>query len=186
MDFKYLSYFLVFFLLTGCKNTLDIEDSLSCKSKTPKNTVRVTDFKNNFSLPIPKSWKINHYYTTNQSEIFAADTLKQLSESYIIDASFNNGTLKLDDQFYKNADSILKMNQLIMIRSGRQDYDARKTYWYLVNGKKNGFTYHEFNWIIFLSENTYANMRTEVYGDQNINERICESISILKEIIFLE
>ena len=40
---------------TGCKETLDVEFILSCKSELPKDLVRTQDFKNNFSVPIPKT-----------------------------------------------------------------------------------------------------------------------------------
>ena len=130
--------------------------------------------------------KINHYYTKNQSELFAADTLKQLSESYILDVSFNQGVLKFNDDFYRVSDSLLKKNNLRVIRSGLQDFKGNPTHWRIVTGEKNGFLYHEFNWTILKSENTYVNAHIEVYGEENINERICESTAILKELEFVE
>jgi len=51
---------------------------------------------------------------------------------------------------------------------------------------KKGFNYHQFNLIVKLSDETYFTAYTEVYGDSNINERICESIAIFDKIKFLQ
>ena len=40
--------------------------------------------------------------------------------------------------------------------------------------------------IVKISENTYFSAYSEIYGNNNIDKRICESISLLESIQFLE
>jgi len=184
---KYISILvIVFLLIISCSKQSDLSKKFDCKEVAYQNTQTVKDFKNNFKLVIPSSWKTNLYYNEFQSEVYSADTTKQLTETFILGASFNYGKAIFDTSFYKKTDSILAINDLTIIDSGNEKFKSKPTYWYLSKGLKNGYTYHQFNLTSIQSENTYFNAYAEIYGDNNLNERICETISILEKLEFLQ
>lgn len=179
-------YCFVFLLFSGCSNQSEIGKKMNCSKTTYKNTKQITDFNKNFILSIPSNWKTELYFDNYQSEIFTADTLKQLSETYILAASHNLGTLNFDKDFHHRKDSVLSANNLKIISSGNESFQSKPSFWYVSKGTKNNFDYHRFTVLAKLSENTYFSAYAEIYGNMNIDERICESISLLESIQFLE
>lgn len=177
---------LIFLLILGCSNQSEIGKKMNCSPTIYKNTKQITDFNKNFILDIPNNWKTELYFDNYQSEIFTADTIKQLSETYILAASFNFGTLNFDKDFHQRKDSVLSINNLKIIDSGNESFQSKPSFWYVSKGTKNNFDYHRFTVMSKLSENTYFSAYAEIYGDSNIDNRICESISLLESIQFLE
>lgn len=181
-------YLLAVLLLLSCSKQSKMSRKLNCGTldiENPTTTTITTDFKNKFKLTISSNWKTELYFNEYQSEIFVADTTKQLTESFILITSFNRGVLNLNTDFYKRIDSISINEKLYIINSGKQSFQSNPAYWYVAKGFKNGFTYHQFNLTVKQSENTYFNAYSEIYGDYKINERICETISILEKVEFL-
>ena len=177
---------LIFLLIMGCSKQSEIGKKMNCSTTTYKNTKEITDFNKNFTLSIPSNWKTELYLDNYQSEIFTADTLKQLSETYILAASFNLGTLNFDSDFHHRKDSVLNANNLKIIDSGNESFQKKPSFWYVSKGTKNNFDYHRFTVLTKISENTYFSAYSEIYGNTNVDERICESISLLESIRFLE
>ena len=159
---------------------------MNCSVTTYKNTKKITDFNKNFILNIPSNWKTELYFDNYQSEIFTADTLKQLSETYILAASYNSGTLNFDNDFHHRKDSVLSANNLKITDSGNESFQAKPSFWYISKGTKNNLDYHRFTVYTKISENTYFSAYSEIYGSENINKRICESVSLLENIQFLK
>ncbi|MDF1517575.1 MAG: hypothetical protein RQ864_08990 [Lutibacter sp.] len=159
---------------------------MNCNPTTYKNTKEITDFKKNFTLNIPTNWKTKLYFDNYQSEIFTADTIKQLSETYILAASFNFGTLNFNSDFHLRKDSVLTANNLKIIDSGNESFQSKPSFWYVSKGTKNNFDYHRFTVLTKISENIYFSAYTEIYGNANVDKRICESILLLESIHFLE
>ncbi len=176
----------IFLLVSACSNQSEIAKKLNCSPTIYKNTKQITDFNKNFTLNIPSNWKSSLYFDNYQSEIFTADTLKQLSETYILAASYNLGALNFDNDFHHRKDSVLNVNNLKIIDSGNESFQLKPSFWYISKGTKNNFDYHRFTVLTKLSENTYFSAYTEIYGNTNVDKRICESISLLESIQFLE
>ena len=174
------------FLLISCTNQSKLSENFNCETAKIENAKTFTDFNKNFKLTISSNWNTKLYFSEFESEIFVADTLKDLTESIILGTSFNAGSLNFDDDFHKKIDSILAKNNLQILNSGNQPFQSKPTYWYLAKGSKNGFTYHQFSLTSKQSNNTYFIGYADIYGDTNINERICETISILEKIEFLQ
>ena len=170
----------------SCSNQSELSKKYACNVSEIENSKTILDFNKNFKLTISSNWKTTLYFSEFESEVFTADTLKQLTESFILGTSFNLGTLNFNDDFQKKTDSILASNNLQLINSGKELFKSKPAYWYVAKGKKNGFMYHQFNLITKQSENTYFNAYSEIYGEENITERICETISILEKIEFLQ
>lgn len=179
-------YGFIFLLNCACSKQSEIGKKMNCSPTNYKNTKQITDFNKNFTLDIPSSWKTELYFDNYQSEIFTADTIKQLSDTFILSASFDMGTLNFDSNFHHRKDSVLRVNNLKMIDSGSQTFQSKPSFWYVSKGIKNNFVYHRFTVLTKLSENTYFSAYSEIYGNTNIDKRICESISLLESIQFLE
>ena len=145
----------------------------------------VSDFKKNFRLNLPTSWKKDLYYDNFQSELFVADTTKQLTDTFILGTSFNSGKLNFDETYYKKNDSILIESNLQKLNFGNILFQSKPAFWYVAEGSKNNFKYHTFNLVLKLSENTYFNAYSEIYGEENIEDRICKSIAIIETVEFL-
>lgn len=185
MRYRIISIFLIL-LFISCKKQSQLSEKFNCSNFKIENSIEVLDFNKNFKMTIPSNWKSNLYFSEFESEIFTADTLKQLTKSFILGTSFNLGSLDLDSNFHEKVDSTISKNNLQIINSGSESFQSKPTYWYVTKGVKNGFTHHQFNLIAKLSENSYFKGYSEVYGDTNIEDRICESISILEKIEFLQ
>ncbi len=183
---KYLLMFLLCALLIHCGNPPFLSSKFDCDIEKYKNTKSYTDINNNFNISIPDTWKTELYFSDYESEIFSADTTKELTESYILDVSYNSGRIEFDTQFYRNTDSVSSLNNLTIINSGNQLFQSKPTYWNIVKGSKNGFPFHQFNLMVKLSRNSYFNAHSEIYGDSAVYPRICKSISILESIEFFE
>jgi hypothetical protein len=184
MKYSWIYLLSVLFLLS-CSKQSKMSREFNCSNHKIENHKTTTDFKNKFKLTNSSNWKTELYFNEYQSEIFVADTTKQLTESFILITSFNRGVLNLDTDFYKRIDSISKNEKLQVINSGKQSFQSNPAYWYVAKGIKHGLTYHQFNITVKQSENTYFNAYSEIYGDNKINERICETISILEKVEFL-
>lgn len=183
---KYVLFSILIITIVSCEKPSKLELKHSCPSSESYKYNKTKDFNNNFTINIPKSWKTNFYYNTNTSEIYAADTIKELTKSFIVGVSFHKGNIDLNDVYIKKIDSLLFLKKLNKYDSEKDIFTNKPAYWYLVDGTKNGFTYHQLNITIKNSNKSYINVTSEIYGDQLINDRICKSISILKTIQFLQ
>ena len=104
-----LIIFAIFFIFSSCKKQSQLSSIFECDTVNLKNLNEYSDFKQNFKITIPNNWKTELYYNEFQSEIFTADTTKQLSETYVLDASFNFGNLNFNVE--KTCKTILDFNR---------------------------------------------------------------------------
>jgi len=183
---KLIVLLVLFSVLIGCKRQSELNKTFDCTTIKLENTSTIKDFNKNFKISIPITWKTSMYYNEFQSEIFTADTTKQLTETFILDVSYNIGELKIDNDFIIKNDSILHSKNLKKIKSGNNNFQLKQSYWFLVNGTKNNFPFHQFNIYVKLTENSYLNSYVEIYGEDKIDERLCTALSILENIEFLQ
>jgi hypothetical protein len=183
---KYIFLLLVILFTLGCTKPTKLEQKLNCFSSVSYKFNTTKDFNNNFSINIPTNWKTNLYYDNLTSEIYTADTLKELTKSFIIGISFLKGNLKFNNEFLARSDSIFKIKKLKIIYSIKEKFTNKPAYWYLVSGEKNGLLYHQLNITFKNSEFSYINATVDIYGEQLVNDRICHAISILKSIQLLQ
>lgn len=181
---KFVAFLL--FILISCKPTTELEKEFNCNTLKINNLKEYKDFKNNFTIKLPSNWKTSKYYSDFESTIYSADTVKDLTSTYILNASFNLGTLLIDAQLEQKTDSLIQVNSFQKLKSGKITFQNNPAFWYLVKGTKNGFPYQQFNLLVKNSSNTFFSAYSEVYGDEKIEERICESISLIENIEFLQ
>lgn len=183
---RFLLNIILLFTVISCSKQSELSNVLDCETEKIENTKTILDFNKNFRIDIPTTWKTDLYYDKYQSELFTADTTKQLTSTYILDVSFNLGKLDFDNQFYKKTDSIIQISNFKKLKSGIIEFQSKPAHWYISKGFRNNFEYHQFNLTVQLSENTYFNAYTDVYGSENVEKRICESISLIETIEFLQ
>ncbi|MCB0474664.1 MAG: membrane lipoprotein lipid attachment site-containing protein [Flavobacteriaceae bacterium] len=179
--------FLAVFTLAGCSEN-SLKKEFDCKNASPDLPVKeYRDILKKFTLELPAKWKTQLYYDEYSSEIFSADTTKSLTKSYIFDVIWMQGELSIDDSFIANLnDSLQQKEQLRTIRSGKMEFQKKPGYWNLSEGERAGHTYHYLQIFTKVEPDAYLTASTKVFGDSAINERLCESISLLDNIKFLK
>jgi len=118
-------------LISCQKNT--IEKELGCGA-TPKfgETKEIRDILKKFKLIVPANWETQLYYDDFKSQIYAADTTKQLSETYILDVAWHQGELTLDDALARSVSDTLSIKeQMTTVKSGFSEFKKKPSYWNL-------------------------------------------------------
>lgn len=182
---KYCIYLSVIMLVIGCGRGNELVNSLGCKTKRLETTKIKTDFRKNFKIKVPKHWKTQLYYDAQTSEIYIADTTKQLSKTFILSSSYVNDKLVIDSTFVNLYIKKQKKQQLHFVRGKLFTYKNKPAYWSIFKGTKNNRNFHQFVFFVKTSDNTYFTVNTDIYGNKDVEKRICESVSIIKEITFL-
>ena len=78
----------------------ELSDEFNCKTTSEFSEVKeIRDVLKKFKITLPTKWKTQLYYDDFQSEIYSADTTKSLKETYILDISWHQGELNLDEFF---------------------------------------------------------------------------------------
>jgi len=176
---------LLFILITtiSCHKKSSLEEEFNCSiSIDLANSKEYRDIKKNYKITIPLKWKTKLYFDEYQSDIFTADTIKQLSDSYIIDTSWKMGELNFDEEFISKINS---QTDFKLVNSKLTTFLEHPTYWSLSKGKKGKLEYHILNVYIKTSFDSYLLASAEIYGNQDIQKRICESISLFNTIKIL-
>ncbi len=167
-------------LLFSC-NTNQIEKDFNCKTPNYSNLERVTDYKKNFHMSIPKNWKTKLYYDDAVSSIYSADTTVSLTNSTLIDASYILNTTQINEEFIHKVKADNIKLQLEEVNSKKTTFINNEAYYNLAKGKKGKFQYHVLN--VFSKANTgFLHIKTEIYGDSLVNERICKAVKLMHNI----
>ena len=183
---RFFSLCALLFVLISCSEPSELSKEFNCKSVNLKKTAKILDFNKNFKIGIPTYWQTKLYYDNFTSEIFAADTIKQFSETYILSTSYNLGEVNFNDDFFKRNDSLATSKNLKIIQSKKIQFQSKESCYYLLKGVKNNFPYHQFQLTVKLTENSFFNSYIDVYGEAAVEDRICEAITILDKIEFLQ
>ena len=185
MQFKFEIVLLVLITVTSCAKKTALETSFDCSSSVSfSDTKKVKDVKKNYTITVPGNWKTQLYYDEFQSDIFTADTTKELSSTYILDTSWKLGELTLDPEFESKIVTTFD-SDLNLVNSKFETIQEKPAFWVLKKGKNKGFDYQVLHIFIKTSVDTYLEIKTEVYGSDNVNKRYCESIQLIKTIEFL-
>lgn len=172
-------------LLVACKKKSVLQQNFKCKESFFSNLEEIKDSKENFSVAFPKTWKTNFYTDNLQSSIYTADTLQQLTKSILLDVSFINNDIVLNDVFKLKIEQENLNNKLIQIETKEFSLFNKPSYYVLSKGVKNNFAYQSLQ--IFISINLRKSMliKTEIYGDSLTQERLCKAITLIEKIKIL-
>lgn len=174
-------------LLGSCKNDT-ISNNFDCNTTSHfTDSKKYHDVLRKFRVNIPKHWKTELYFDEYQSELYSADTTKELSESYIIDLAWHQGELVFDKEFEeKILENLSEIERLETVVSGFSKFKKRKAYYNLSVGKNTDITYHYLQIYMMYNVDSYYIFNSKIYGDDFVNERICESISLFQNIKFTD
>ena len=174
------------FTFLACSSPSELEEMNGCGADLPDNLTEKTDFKKNFKLQLPSPWKTSYYYSPSTSEMFAADTTKQLTESYIVELIHQDAELELGSDLKSKIDSFNKDNNYSLVDSNELQFKNHPAAFFTLKGKKNNYDVLIFDLYVKTSEVSYFNSKIEIYGNSNIQNRLCESLAILNTIEFLK
>ena len=166
----------------------DIESELGCGA-APKlgETKEIRDILKKFKLVVPKDWSTQLYYDEFKSQIFAADTVKSLTETYILDVAWHQGELTLDEALAKNVkDTLYSKEQMTTVKSGFGKFKKKSSYWNLSQGKESGRLYTFLQVYLKTEVDEYFLLTTKLYGNTNVDSRLCESIALFDKMKIIE
>lgn len=169
-------------MLFSC-NSSEISKDFNCKSGSYSNLEQFIDFKKNFNMKIPKNWKTSYYYDNVVSSIYTADTTLNLTKTTLIDVSFILSPAEFDKNFTDKIKADNKQMKLQEVASKSVTFLKKPSYYNLSEGKKGKYKYTILN--IFTKQTTgFLHIKTEVYGDTLINERLCKAVNLIDKIEF--
>lgn len=177
-----LTLFLIGIVFTSCEKS-KLEKEFSCSSINFNGDFEQnTDIRKTFSIQVPTHWKMNFFYNDLQSSIYFADTTKQLTETVLIDITQIKSDYKFDTDFEKMISENDSVQQLINIKKKRFTFLENNAYFSISKGKKGNFSYQIVNIFINKNQINSYHIKTEVYGDLLINERLCKAINLIETL----
>lgn len=169
-------------LFFSCSKQSEISKDFNCETSPYKKLETVDDVKNLFSIDLPKNWKINLYQDEVQSSIFTADTIKQLTETVLLDVTFIKNNINFDEAFMLQQEQENLNKGLIKIKSKEITLLEKPSMYSIYKGKKGAFMYQTCTTFIKINEQNFILAKTEIYGDSLVNERFCNSFSLIESI----
>lgn len=183
MKFKSVLFLFFLIIVTSCTKKSILETTFDCRSSTTFTKTKVVkDVQKNFKITIPTNWKTQLYFDEYQSDVFTADTVKQLTQTYILDTSWKMGELVLNKEFESK---IKEQSEFEITNFKFENILNKPAFWYLSKGKKKNYDYYLLKIYLKTAVDSYLEITTEIYGNKNINERLCESLSLIKTIKFI-
>jgi len=175
---------LVFLVFTvGCENPSDLSKQFSCENTSSlSNLESVKDFNKSFTVKLPKHWKTKLYYDSTQSEIFSADTIKKLTDSYIMDFAMVKSPIEISEKLSQKIHQKSMDNMLETSKESFHQFKGNDAYAHLGVGKSRGLPFYVFQYYIKTSEENYILIKTEFYGEENFENRFCEAINLIDKI----
>ena len=169
-------------LLYSCNSQSKISKDFKCQNFSFKNLEDVNDFKNSFTIKLPKSWKTNLYYDDVQSSVYSADTIKQLTETLLVDITLIKNNINFNDAFKLKQEQNNLSKKLIKKTSKEISLLNKPSYYTISEGKKGDFDYKVSHIFIKLNEQKFIFAKAEVYGDSLVEERLCKAYSLVETI----
>ena len=169
--------------LISCNKQSELSKTFKCKTTTLPDGIEVVDeYQNRFSIELPKSWKTELYNISNQSGIISADTTQLASNFYKLDVGIVNGNIDLSSSLHKQVEAIMKSNNLKTVQHTFLPYKTFDSYAHLAHGIQMNIPYYIFQYYIKLDNKKYLLIKSEFYGEDNIDNRFCESLALINTL----
>jgi len=172
--------------VTSCQQKSKLQKEFLCDTHRFNNTETVADFKNKFTLEIPKSWKTQLYFNTIQTQIMTADTTKNLTNTFTINVEYNSGTLEINNEFTTKILKDLEENNLQVLKNKNDVFNEKPSFWTVSKGKKMNFDFYYFELFVKQNNTHYFKLTSDIYGNENLDERFCESIALMESLTMIE
>ena len=176
----------LFFILSCSQGAFEKE--FGCETPMSfTNKKEFNDVLNHFSMEFPKKWKTKLYYDEYQSKIYSADTTKNLSETYIIDVTWHQGELLINEAFEEKINKNVQVElDLIPVKWDKGEYLGKPAFYHISTGKTPNMNWHYLQIYRQHKPDEYYTFTSKIYGDELVDERLCASFAVFKEIEFLE
>ena len=169
--------------LISCNKQSELSKTFKCETATLPDGIEVVDeYQNRFSIELPKSWKTELYNISNQSGIISADTTQLASNFYKLDIGIVNGNIDLSSSLHKQVEAIIKSNNLKTVQHTFLPYKTFDSYAHLAYGIQMNMPYYIFQYYIKLDNKKYLLIKSEFYGEDNIDNRFCESLALINTL----
>lgn len=171
------AFFILLAFLSSCNQKSELGLYFNCNKDYGNFDLKtLNDINNNYSITFPSHWKSSLYYDEYQSDIYLADTIKSLTSSYILNISHKKGDLIFDENFKTKLSSELTLQNLQLIKLDSFQYLETASYFVHATGTINNFSYLLIEIYKPSKNNSFFDIKIEFYGDNQLNERICEAI----------
>ena len=178
----YTIFLLGSLLLFSCNNRSEISSEFNCSSSKLKNLEKVTDVKELFNIHLPKNWKINLYQDKSQSSIFAADTIKELTETTLLDITFIKNKINFNEDFLLKQEQENLLKKLIRIKHKEITFLKQPSIYIHYKGKKSKLNYQTYHIFIKINKENFIFAKIEIYGNSLVNQRLCSAIQLIENI----
>jgi hypothetical protein len=177
-------FLLFIFVLTiqSCSKPFQPLIDFNCDVLTLENLEKVNDAKNLFAIELPKDWETNLYQDEIQSSIFSADNNKNLTETILLDVSYINKEIIINENFVLKQEQEYLQKKLILTQKSAFNYNNTKAIYLLFKGKKNNLKYQICSIFIQLNSSNFILAKIELYGDKSIDERRCKALSLIENL----
>ena len=171
----------------SCQNN-SLKKEFNCETDADFSELKeYRDFLKNFRVKVPKNWKTTLYYDEYSSEIYSADTTKQLTDTYVLEMSWKQGELNIDENFAKKINDTLQLRErLKMTKSGFGKFKKKPMYFNLAEGTRSGIQYKYLQVYLKTNIDEYITLTSKVFGDKLVDERLCESVELFESLQLIE
>lgn len=173
---KVVFAFLIVLVVTNCSQKSELSLAFNCSHKNGENDLKfLDDIHKNYRISFPNTWKSSLYFDEFQSDIYLADTTKSLTASYILTLSNKKGELIIDQVLIENLVNSIQKENLNLVKTDSILFLNTQSYYVRASGIKNNFNYQLIN-ILKPSQGSFFDIKIELYGDKDIENRICDAI----------
>ncbi len=179
----YTIFCLIFITLFSCKKKKDLGTLLNINKHTQFNHSKVIrDVKNNFEITIGDTWKRELYFDDYQSRIYAADTTRNYSSSFIIDITRFKGKIILDKAFKNELlTNIEKAPKNYMISNGFLQFNKQPAYYVFSFERQHQKEIYTLDYYIEDDEYYYL-LRSTINTSKNLPNSLDESVTIFNSL----
>lgn len=173
---------LVLILMISCNSFPDLNEEFPCKETSPYVHLKKSeDVRNMFSVQFPENWKVNLYYDDSKTSIYAADTTISVTKTTLMDVTLVHKTVFLDNTFKQRITDDNKKMGLLEIKTNDVTILNKPSYYSYAEGKKGNYSYHILNTFTKINDDNFLHVKTEVYGDSLVDERICKALNLINK-----
>ena len=186
IKFDYLAYLMVLFLAISCQKTSTIYDVLECKQATSfQHSKTIRDVQNHFEINIGENWKRELYVDDYQSRIYAADTTRNYSSSFIVDITRFKGKIIIEDAFKEQLIKTLeKKPNNYVINEGFIEFKKKKSYTLFSFEKQNEQQIYTLECYVPSGEYYYLLIST-IHGSHDLTNNVLESLQVFNSLKLL-
>ncbi|MDO6803613.1 hypothetical protein Q4595_14260 [Wenyingzhuangia sp. 1_MG-2023] len=170
-------------VLVACQQKLTLKDIVECDGNVVfQHDKIIRDAKNYYEITIGKDWKRELFVDQQQSRIYAADTTKNYSASFLIDVTRFDGRIVLDSTFQKNIISQIKsLPRSYVIKEGFIEFQEQPAYSVFSFQKTDTAILYQIQCYV-AAQDHYFLLSSNIHGNQNLSNNLCESISIFNSL----